>query len=100
VSPRSQTETYAALNLFVDNWRWQGVPFYLRTAKCLPRQFFGGGNPVPLGPAPVLPAGVRTGLAPVPAHPVDPARGRHRDLLQAKYPGPNMLLRPVEMKFT
>jgi glucose-6-phosphate 1-dehydrogenase len=33
VSPDSTTETYAALKLFVDNWRWAGVPFYLRTGK-------------------------------------------------------------------
>ncbi len=35
VSPTSNTETYAALTVFVDNWRWQGVPFYLRTGKRL-----------------------------------------------------------------
>ena len=33
VAPMSATETYAALRLFVDNWRWQGVPFYLRSGK-------------------------------------------------------------------
>ena len=33
VDPRSNTETYAALKLYLDNWRWQGVPFYLRTGK-------------------------------------------------------------------
>ncbi|MDP2794942.1 MAG: glucose-6-phosphate dehydrogenase [Sulfurisoma sp.] len=33
VSPESTTETYAALKLFIDNWRWSGVPFYLRTGK-------------------------------------------------------------------
>jgi glucose-6-phosphate 1-dehydrogenase len=33
VSPDSRTETYAAMKLTVDNWRWAGVPFYLRTAK-------------------------------------------------------------------
>lgn len=33
VNPRSNTETYAALKLYLDNWRWQGVPFYLRTGK-------------------------------------------------------------------
>ena len=33
VAPRSVTETYAALKLYVDNWRWRGVPFYLRTGK-------------------------------------------------------------------
>ena len=35
VSPQSSTETFVALKLFVDNWRWQGVPFYLRTGKAL-----------------------------------------------------------------
>jgi glucose-6-phosphate 1-dehydrogenase len=35
VKPDSTTPTYAALRLFVDNWRWQGVPFYLRSGKCL-----------------------------------------------------------------
>jgi glucose-6-phosphate 1-dehydrogenase len=33
VAPGSDTETYAALKLYVDNWRWQDVPFYLRTGK-------------------------------------------------------------------
>ena len=33
VSPRSQVETFVALRLEIENWRWQGVPFYLRTGK-------------------------------------------------------------------
>ena len=33
VDPRSKTETYVALKLQIDNWRWAGVPFYLRTGK-------------------------------------------------------------------
>src|SRR5208282_2494382 len=37
VKPDSSTETYAALKLHVDNWRWNGVPFYLRTGKRLRR---------------------------------------------------------------
>ncbi len=36
VAPNSTTETYAALRLEIDNWRWSGVPFFLRTGKCLP----------------------------------------------------------------
>ena len=36
VAPDSQTETYAALRLDIDNWRWSGVPFFIRTGKCLP----------------------------------------------------------------
>jgi glucose-6-phosphate 1-dehydrogenase len=38
VSPDSRTETYAALKLLIDNWRWAGVPFYLRTGKRLARR--------------------------------------------------------------
>ncbi len=38
VAPDSYTETYAALKLVIDNWRWQGVPFYLRTGKRLARR--------------------------------------------------------------
>jgi len=38
VSPASNTETYAALKLQIDNWRWSGVPFYLRTGKRLSRR--------------------------------------------------------------
>ncbi len=35
VDPRSQTETYIALKLWIDNWRWMDVPFYIRTGKAL-----------------------------------------------------------------
>lgn len=38
VDPNSMTETYVALKLFIDNWRWRGVPFYMRTGKRLPRK--------------------------------------------------------------
>ena len=38
VDPLSRTETYAAMRLNVDNWRWAGVPFYVRTGKRLPRR--------------------------------------------------------------
>ncbi len=38
VNPQSNTETYAALKLFVENWRWAGVPFYVRTGKRLATQ--------------------------------------------------------------
>jgi glucose-6-phosphate 1-dehydrogenase len=38
VRPDSPAETYAALELFVQNWRWAGVPFYLRTGKRLPKR--------------------------------------------------------------
>jgi glucose-6-phosphate 1-dehydrogenase len=38
VNPQSNMETYAAMKLFIDNWRWAGVPFYLRGGKRLPKK--------------------------------------------------------------
>ncbi|HLY57675.1 MAG TPA: glucose-6-phosphate dehydrogenase [Stellaceae bacterium] len=38
VSPQSETETYAAMKLSIENWRWAGVPFYIRTGKRLARR--------------------------------------------------------------
>jgi glucose-6-phosphate 1-dehydrogenase len=99
VSPRSGTETFAALKLFVDNWRWQGVPFYLRTGKRLPRQF--------------SEAAIQFRTVPHQSFPPESSRDWHPSRLvlsiqpeegivmgfQAKFPGPKMLLRPVEMRF-
>jgi glucose-6-phosphate 1-dehydrogenase len=36
VAPNSKVETFAALKLEIDSWRWQGVPFFIRAGKCLP----------------------------------------------------------------
>lgn len=38
VTPNSNVETYVAMELFIDNWRWAGVPFYLRAGKRLPKR--------------------------------------------------------------
>jgi glucose-6-phosphate 1-dehydrogenase len=38
VDPQSRTETFVALQIFIDNWRWAGVPFFLRTGKRLPKR--------------------------------------------------------------
>ena len=38
VAPNSMTETYVALKLFIENWRWADVPFYIRTGKALPKR--------------------------------------------------------------
>ena len=37
VAPDSSTETFAAMRIMIDNWRWEGVPFYLRTGKRMPK---------------------------------------------------------------
>jgi glucose-6-phosphate 1-dehydrogenase len=39
VNPESNTETYVALKVNIENWRWAGVPFYLRTGKHLPKRY-------------------------------------------------------------
>jgi glucose-6-phosphate 1-dehydrogenase len=38
VDPGSQTDTYVAVTFFVDNWRWAGIPFYIRTGKHMPKR--------------------------------------------------------------
>jgi len=38
VAPNSKTETFVALKVFIDNWRWGDVPFYIRTGKQLPER--------------------------------------------------------------
>jgi glucose-6-phosphate 1-dehydrogenase len=38
VAPNSKTETFVAMRVFVDNWRWSDIPFYIRTGKCLPER--------------------------------------------------------------
>ena len=99
VSEDSMTETYAALRLFVDNWRWQGVPFYLRTGKRLPRQYSEVAIQFRAVPHQAFPAessddwnASRLVLS------IQPVEGIKLEF-QAKYPGPDVLLRPVEMRF-
>ena len=53
VAPDSRTETYAALRLQVSNWRWAGVPFYLRTGKRLARKAVISSVNVPLDDVPL-----------------------------------------------
>ena len=38
VNPDAQTDTYAAVTFFIDNWRWAGVPFYIRSGKHMPKR--------------------------------------------------------------
>jgi len=45
VAPTSQVETFAALQLEIDSWRWRGVPFYIRAGKCLPVDLYRGLGP-------------------------------------------------------
>lgn len=99
VTPGSSTETYCALKLFVDNWRWQDVPFYLRTGKRLSAKV----------------SEVNIQFRPVPHHsfPTSPVFDWQPNRLlisiqplegillrfQAKHPGGPMRLSPVDMEF-
>ena len=99
VPPGSRTETYVALRLIVDNWRWAGVPFYLRTGKRLARKVTE--IAVTLRPVPHL-AFERDGAAGVRPNQLvltlQPNEGVSLSL-GAKVPGARMRIRPVNMEF-
>ena len=99
VAPDSATETFAAVKFFVDNWRWQDVPFYLRTGKCLPMrasevciQF----RPVPHQSFP--PDAIGQWLPNRLIVHIQPDEGILLRFL-AKQPGLEMNLSPVDMRF-
>jgi glucose-6-phosphate 1-dehydrogenase len=87
------------LKLFVDNWRWQDVPFYLRTGKGLSRQLSEVAIQFRAVPHQSFP-GVcqRDWSASRLILSIQPEEGIVMGF-QAKYPGPQMQLRPVEMRF-
>ena len=99
VSEDSTTETYAALRLEVDNWRWAGVPIYLRTGKRLARKVTEIAvvlRPVPhLGFTQEGSSGVRPNTLVLA---VQPNEGVSLSL-GAKIPGTRMSIRPVNMEF-
>ena len=99
VAHDSNTETYVALKLAIENWRWAGVPFYMRTGKCMTGRLteivvhfrhapFGMFRDTPVDR-----------LAPnTLTLNIQPAQGLTLGIT-AKIPGPKMDLSPVEMKF-
>jgi glucose-6-phosphate 1-dehydrogenase len=95
----SKTETYAALRLEVSNWRWAGVPFYLRTGKRLARKVTE--IAVTLRPVPHLAFHQDGAVGPQPNQlvlTVQPDEGVTLTL-GAKIPGVKMRIRPVNMEF-
>ena len=99
VPAESHTETYAALHLAVDNWRWEGVPFYLRTGKRLARKVTE--IAVTLKPVPHLAfddsgsLGIQPNQLVLTIQPNEAVTLR----LGAKIPGTRMVIRPVSMEF-
>jgi glucose-6-phosphate 1-dehydrogenase len=99
VPEESGTETYAAVKLRIDNWRWAGVPFYLRTGKRLARKVTE--IAVTLKPVPHLAFKQSGSLGVEPNQlvlSVQPNEGVSLKLV-AKIPGARMSVRPVNMEF-
>jgi glucose-6-phosphate 1-dehydrogenase len=99
VPPDSRTETYVALRLQVNNWRWAGVPIYLRTGKRLARKVTE--IAVMLKPVPHLAFQAEGSVGVQPNQlilAVQPDEGVTLSL-GAKIPGPRMRIRPVNMEF-
>jgi len=99
VAPESATETFAAVKFYVDNWRWEGVPFYVRTGKLLPQK--------------TTLITIQFKSAPPYAFPAEATQTWRKNRLlisiqpemdirlrfQAKRPGQTLSLNPVEMVF-
>ena len=95
----SNTETFVAMKLFIDNWRWHDVPFYLLTGKRMPRQ--------------VSEIIIQFRAVPHRSFPVESSMDWQSSRiiisiqpdegitlrLQAKQPGPKIILKPIELKF-
>lgn len=97
VDKASMTETYAAVRLFIDNWRWQGVPFYARTGKRLQGKTSYITIQFREVPHRIFPSGVRELLNPnLMVISIQPQMGA-RIHFQAKKAGLDMRLNPVDM---
>jgi glucose-6-phosphate 1-dehydrogenase len=99
VNPESRTETFAAVELFIDNWRWEGVPVYLRSGKALWKR--GTEIVVQFKKAPeVIFRGTPVAhlLSNMLIFHIQPDQGIEVRF-QAKAPGPSMNLQPVDMRF-
>jgi glucose-6-phosphate 1-dehydrogenase len=101
VNPESQTETYVALRVLVDNWRWADVPFYVRVGKRMPK----GGTEIGIhfknAPGVLFnrdQAGGRDGSQNVLVIRIQPDEGVSLRM-QSKIPGASVRIQPVKMDF-
>jgi glucose-6-phosphate 1-dehydrogenase len=99
VSPISRTETFVALEVFIDNWRWAGVPFFLRTGKRLPKR--ASEISIQLKEVPPILFN-RNRSAPLDANVltirIQPDEGFSLGI-SSKVPGPQVRIYPVQMDF-
>jgi glucose-6-phosphate 1-dehydrogenase len=99
VKPNSTTETYVAVKCFVENWRWSGVPFYLRTGKALPLRASEVAVQFREIPQILFNAGGQTPQAPnVLALKIQPEEGLTLRIV-SRVPGTRAQTHPVEMDF-
>lgn len=104
VNPDAQTDTYAASTFFVDNWRWAGVPFFIRTGKKLPKRVTDIAIQYNSAPLALFGNGLSSGDGAQAARPnllilrIQPEEGISM-LFLSKEPGSGMRLRPVSMDF-
>ncbi|MCZ0903543.1 glucose-6-phosphate dehydrogenase, partial [Microcoleus sp. HI-ES] len=99
VAPNSTTPTFVAMKFMIDNWRWQGVPFYLRTGKRLPKKV--SENAIQFREVPLLifqSAAQQTtpNVLTMRVHPNEGISLR----FEAKMPGPDLRTRTVDMDFS
>jgi glucose-6-phosphate 1-dehydrogenase len=99
VKPESRTETYVALQFFVESWRWAGVPFFLRTGKRLPKRASEIAIQFKMAPTMLFDTGPLSGIEPnVLAIRIQPDEGISLRF-DSKVPGQVNQIRPVTMDF-
>ncbi|HEX4210481.1 MAG TPA: glucose-6-phosphate dehydrogenase, partial [Candidatus Binataceae bacterium] len=103
VTPDAQTDTYAAVTFFVDNWRWAGVPFYIRTGKRMPKRVTDIAIQFHAPPLGLFKQQTKTGIELNPRPNllilrIQPEEGISLRFL-SKAPGSGMRVRPVSMDF-
>ncbi len=98
VSPTSKMETYVAMRLFIDNWRWAGVPFYLRAGKRLPKRVTEIAVVFKDAPGVLFQKNGQKNDPNVLAIRIQPDEGISMKI-NCKVPGPSSPIQPVKMDF-
>ncbi len=99
VDNKSTTETYVAMKLFIDNWRWQGVPFYVRTGKRLAKRLSEVVLTFREAPVHLFDAAGGSPISNQLVLRIQPDEGAEFRF-EVKSPGSGMRSRPVEMEFS
>ena len=98
VSPTSNVETYVALKLMIDNWRWSGVPFYLRAGKGFPKRASEIAIVFQNAPGYLFQTNTRNKEPNILAIRIQPDEGISFKI-NCKIPGLNSSIQPVKMDF-